>query len=264
MAIGRDGHFFDSYRRPVRRRLIERRKELGLSQLDLANRIGASSKTVHRYESGASSPHPSGRKTLAAALDWSAAQLTLALTEHDASPLNGHRVSRLGHLVSLEQGAAELCTFETTVMPGLLQTLDYATVVESVAPDRPSPAEVARRVALRMRRQNVLDSLRLRALLDASILQRETGGPAVMARQLDHLRAMAARPNIDVRILPLDERAHAAGRGSFMLYSHSEDDLPFMVVIDTAAGPEYLGKEHDVTAHTELWAYLWRIGDELA
>ena len=139
-----------------------------------------------------------------------------------------------------------------------------ATVVESVAPDRPSPAEIARRVALRMRRQTVLDSLRLRALLDASILQRETGGPAVMARQLDHLGAMAARPNIEVRILPLDERAHAAGRGSFMLFSHSDDDLPFMAVIDTAAGPEYLGKEHELTAHIELWAYLWRIGDELA
>jgi hypothetical protein len=136
--------------------------------------------------------------------------------------------------------------------------------VERVAPDHPSAAEVTRRVGLRMRRQSVLDSLRLRALLDASILGRQAGGPAVMAGQLMHVRRMAGRPNIEVRILPLDERAHAAGRGSFMLFTAPDDDVPSRVTIDTAAGVEYLGKPHELEAHVELWDDLWTIGDELA
>lgn len=248
----------------VRRRLIEMREERGLSREALAHRLGCNVRSVTRWEAGQRTPQMTQRVALARELNRPLADVLRALDDHEDGRLNGHRVSRLGHLVSLEQGAAELWTFETTVVPGLLQTEAYATVVERVAPDRPSAAEVARRVALRMRRQSVLDSLRLRALLDASILQRATGGPEVMAAQLDHLRRMAARPNVDVRILPLDERAHAGGRGSFMLFTALDDDVPFMVTIDTAAGVEYLGKPHEVAAHVDLWQHLWRIGDELA
>jgi transcriptional regulator with XRE-family HTH domain len=247
----------------MRRQLIEMREERGSRGRKLAHLVDVNVRSVCRWETGERTPQMGERARLVEVLNRPLADVLRALDDHDGL-FDGHQVSRLGHLVSLEQGASELCTFETTVMPGLLQTEAYATIVERVAPDHPSTAEVARRVGLRMRRQSVLDSLRLRALLDASILERQTGGPAVMAGQLMHLRRMAGRPNIEVRILPLDERAHAAGRGSFMLFTAAEEDVPSMVIIDTAAGVEYLGKPHEVEAHVDLWDHLWRIGDGLA
>ncbi|HEV7760010.1 MAG TPA: helix-turn-helix transcriptional regulator [Acidimicrobiales bacterium] len=247
----------------VRRRLIEMREERGLTREALAERLDCNVRSVTRWEAGQRTPQMAQRVALAEALDRPLADVLRALDDHEDGRLNGHRVSRLGHLVGLEQGAGELWTFETTVVPGLLQTEAYATAVERVAPDRPAAAEVARRVSLRLRRQTALDSLHLRALVDASVLLRVTGGSEVMARQVDHLRSMAARPNVEIRILPLDERAHAAGRGSFMVFTSPDDDLPFMVTIDTAAGVEYLGKPHEVAAHVELWRHLWRIADDL-
>jgi hypothetical protein len=166
--------------------------------------------------------------------------------------------------VGLEQGAGELWTFETTVMPGLLQTPEYATAVERVAPDRPSAKEVARRVALRMRRQKVLHSLMLRAVVDASVLRRTTGGPEVMAAQLDHLRELAKRPNIEVRVLPLDERAHAGWAGPFRFVISPDDDLPFAVVTFRTTGPQYCEELPTVRAHIELWEHLWRASHDLA
>jgi len=129
------------------------------------------------------------------------ADIHRAIDDDDNGPINGHRVTRrLGLLVALEQAAGALWTFETTVMPGLLQTPEYATAVERVAPDRPSAKEVARRVALRMRRQKVLHSLSLRALIAeqhrARPLHPQTLGPQ---RHLNHPLRRPALPPVELK-----------------------------------------------------------------
>ena len=252
----------------MRKRLIDRREELGLSREALAHKLLVNVKTVQRWESGESTPQMAQRTGLADVLEWSMAQLWLALSETDSTPLNGHAVpSWLGHFASLEQGAVELRTFEPTVMPGLLQTEAYACVVVSVASDRPSPAEVARRVEQRLRRQQVLSKphpLKLCALLDASVLHRVTGGPATMAGQLEHLRIMAERPNIEVRILPLDERAHPAGHGSFSLLTSPDSGIPFCATSVDLTGVTYHDHTSTVAAYLGLWEQLWSVSDGLA
>lgn len=252
----------------MRRRLVERREEQGLSREALAHKMDANVKTVQRWEAGTRTPQMAQRVDLAAALDWSMAQLALALSDDESGPLNGHAVpSWLGHFASLEQGAAELRAFEPIVAPGLLQTEDYACVVEGVAPDQPGAAEVARRVAQRMRRQQVLnkpDPLRLFALLDASVLQRTTGGPEVMEHQLTHLQQMANRPNVEIRVLPLDERAHPAGRGSFSLLTSPDSGLPFIATSEDLTGVTYHDHPATVATYLNLWDQLWSVSDELA
>ena len=231
-----------------------------MSQLDLANRIGASSKTVNRYESGQSTPHPSGRKALANGLEWSMAELALALSHEVRNGVVGHKVpSTLTMFASLEQAATELRCWEPVVIPGLLQTESYACAVEAIGTEDVPPDEIARRVAQRIERQRVLDSLRLFALIDASTLRRETGGPAVMDAQLAHLRSMAERPNVAVRVLPLCERAHAGARGAFTLLTADGPD-PFMACCEDLAGIRYIETPTVVAAHSALWAYLWEVG----
>lgn len=221
----------------MRWRLIEMREEKQLTREAVAQRLNVNVRSVHRWETGESTPQQPHRAALARLYERPLADVLRAVRDDDGA-VKGHKVTKLGHLVSLEQGCGELHTFETTAVPGLLQTPEYATVVESASIDHPTAAEVARRVALRIRRQQALHSLRLWAVIDASVLLRQAGRPEVMTAQVVHLREMAVRPNISVRVLPLTERAFPAA-SSFMLFTSPDDRVPFMVVRDTAAGPEW-------------------------
>ncbi len=238
-----------------RERLAERRRELGLSQGDVADAIRVEVGNYSRYERGLVSPRPAVHKRLAKVLDWTPAQLTIAMGD-EPQPVNGHEVPGwLGHHVSLEQAAGRICAFEATTVHGLLQTSAYATAVETVGPDQVSEAEIARRVKWRLARQAVLDRdppLDVTVVLDESVLARVAGSPAVMADQLDHLGDVSSRPNVDLRVLPF-----AAGMfvfGSFTLFSHPEASTPFMAVTEDRAGAHYLDRDTEREAHVDLFA----------
>jgi DNA-binding XRE family transcriptional regulator len=279
-----------------RQRLVARREELGLSRERLGEAVGVHFKTVARWEQGVSVPYASQRPALAGALRWSMAQLALALAdddeddeEQDDGRGNGHagattaggapstngggrgtgvngerrrgRTGGVNLLAQMEESASELRTWEPIAVPGLLQIEAYACAVEAVGPEHVTPEEIARRVKQRLARQTVLERLRFYALLDESVLLRETGGPAVMATQLDHLRDMAERPNVDIRVVPLDQRAHAGGRGGFKLVGAG----PSVVVTeDLSSGFSYRESRSVVQAHARLWAYLWEAGRDVA
>ena len=84
-----------------------------------------------------------------------------------------------------EQRATMLRIFEPLLVPGLFQTEDYARAVLSWKPNSDGLEEHLRE---RLARQSVLDRAELRVLLLGSILDREVGGPDVMAEQIDHVR----------------------------------------------------------------------------
>lgn len=207
------------------------------------------------------------RQGYAAGLEWSLSTFSEALAADDGLPsLNGHSVpSHLTHFASLEQGATELRTWETLAVPGLLQTPAYATAVERMSLGDPSETEVAQRVEFRLTRQQALtkpDPLHLFALLDASVLLRDVGGPDTMAEQLDHLRKVNERPNVHVRLSPLDSRA-LAGPGTFRLLSN--DAGPYIATTESLAGILYLETPSVVSAYLALWSHLWECGaDDLA
>lgn len=255
----------------MRMRLIERRLSLDppLSREALAHKVGIHPKSLAKIEQGKAQPRPGTRVRLSKALGWSVAELAVALSDEAQNGVAGHVVpSTLTMLASLEQAASELRWWETYVVPGLLQTAEYAAAVESVGPNPATPEEVARRVELRLSRQRVLDRqpnpLRLFALIDASVLHRTTGGAEVMAAQLDHLRAMAERPNVDIRVVPLDGRAHAAGRGGFTLLTADERPTPFMACTEDLGGVRYHESPSLVEAYAALFAHVWEEADELA
>lgn len=122
--------------------------------------------------------------------------------------------------LGLEAGAVELSSFESYLVPGLLQTAEYAEAVMRADPDL-TEHEIRQRVELRLGRQRILDRaddpVRLWVVLDESVLHRRRGTPQVMAAQLEHLLAMSQRPRIDLQVLPLTAGAHVAQQGSFQL-----------------------------------------------
>ncbi|MFD9109244.1 helix-turn-helix domain-containing protein [Streptomyces bottropensis] len=103
------------------------------------------------------------------------------------------------------------------VVPGLLQTEDYARAVLSVGRTLGSKEQLEERVALRMGRQERLgtpDRPELWVVLDEAVLRRPVGGREVMGEQLARLLGTAVKPHITVQVLPFDQGEHDALGGS--------------------------------------------------
>jgi len=124
-------------------------------------------------------------------------------------------------LLGLESGLIGLRDFQNQLVNGLLQTADYARALAmSINPGVLSPAELERRVALRMARQQILgkDPLpQLHFILDETILQRLVGDRIVMHDQMRKLLHATEKPNITVQVLPRDVGGSPGLEGPFTL-----------------------------------------------
>ncbi|WP_067567990.1 helix-turn-helix domain-containing protein [Nocardia acidivorans] len=110
------------------------------------------------------------------------------------------------HYLSLESAANHLTTHQLALIPGLFQTPDYRrAIVRTAYPDL-SPVDVERRIELTVRRQERVQdsSFRIDAFLSEAIVRSKPTGPDVMAQQLMHLAELSERPNISIRMIPLD------------------------------------------------------------
>jgi transcriptional regulator with XRE-family HTH domain len=167
--------------------------------------------------------------------------------------------AEFGMYVGLESVAASLRAYEAQLVPGLLQTRDYAQAVFR-AYDRKATAEhIGRLTELRMKRQEALtrpeNPLELWAILDEAVLRRLTGGPEVMRAQLGKLLDATDLPNLTLQVLPFTQGAHAGLNGPFHLLDFPGDDPP-TIYIDTPAGNIFLDKPHQVQRWTEAFDQL--------
>ncbi|TQS46959.1 helix-turn-helix domain-containing protein [Cryptosporangium phraense] len=132
---------------------------------------------------------------------------------------------QFGMFLDLERDAHRVVTFESTVVPGLLQTEGYAReVILAGAPAAElNEADVQERVQLRMERQKVLRRDRpaeLLAILDEAVIRRPIADADAMRAQLAHLLEMAERPNVTIQVIPFSAGPHAAAAtGPFVLLS---------------------------------------------
>ncbi|WP_336214052.1 helix-turn-helix domain-containing protein [Nonomuraea sp. LPB2021202275-12-8] len=121
--------------------------------------------------------------------------------------------------IGLEHEAKSILEWHLGIIPGLLQTEDYARTVNS-APQEfvgMSPRAVRLRTQVRLKRQELLfgpEPLELVAVIDQSVLLRSIGGRAIMHSQLEHLAKMSTLPNITIRILELDKPYALLGNAS--------------------------------------------------
>jgi transcriptional regulator with XRE-family HTH domain len=247
-----------------RQRLKERIEELGLRYADVAGHLNLESeRSVERYVQGKSTPYRGRRRLLAELLDWSPADLTLALNENGQgvrAPKGQTVPASLTVYASFEQGAARIWSYHPVSVPALLQTADYACAVEGRGPVPISAESVAHRVEMRLARQGVLsrdpDPLHLSIVLDESVLRRMAGGPKVMAAQLDHLAGMAEFPNVVLRVLPLDPGVHSAAFGVFIVLESQGAEGPQMVFVENRVGIQLMEGPYVVDAHMEVFTHL--------
>lgn len=132
---------------------------------------------------------------------------------------------QFGMFLDLERDARRVVTFESTVVPGLLQTAGYArAVISAGAPGAGlNEDDVNERVQLRLERQTVLRGERpaeLLAILDEAVIRRPIADPDAMRAQLAHLLAASEWPNITIQVIPFSAGPHAAAAtGPFVLLS---------------------------------------------
>lgn len=149
--------------------------------------------------------------------------------------------------VGLEEAAQRIQTYQLQLVPGLLQTEEYARAI--ISHGRPDAHDdvVERRVALRMRRQKLLarpEAPRLWAVIDESVLHRPIGSNRVLKGQLEKLLEMTTMSHISVQVVPYRLSGYAA-EGAFTLLRFSEPELPNIVYIEHLAGALYLEKLAD-------------------
>ncbi|NYH79475.1 transcriptional regulator with XRE-family HTH domain [Actinopolyspora biskrensis] len=119
--------------------------------------------------------------------------------------------------MGLESDAGSLKIWDGELVPGLLQTEEYARAIVSTSVVVP-PADVDQAVQARMHRQSLLtrqDPPEVGVVLGEAALHRQVGGTAVLRHQLQYLRELAELPNITLQILPFSSGEHAAMGTSF-------------------------------------------------
>ncbi|MEU8319772.1 helix-turn-helix transcriptional regulator [Nonomuraea sp. NPDC048881] len=130
----------------------------------------------------------------------------------------------LAQLVEIEQRADMLRAWEPLIVPGILQTEQYARAIFRGRP-RTTPDLVEQSVAARMDRQRILERENgptLWAVLDEGVLVRPIGSEAVMNEQLTHLAAMDDHPRVHIHVLPHNAWLTTGLQGAFMLASGPE------------------------------------------
>jgi len=157
--------------------------------------------------------------------------------------------------VGLEQAASVIRVYEPTLVPGLLQTEDYARAVMQLRHVQACASDVERRVALRMARQQFLtrpDAPDLWVALDEAAVCRPVGSRAVRRVQLQHLIEMAQRPNITLQVVPWQVGGPAAVSGPFTILRFAEPAVADVVYLEHLASACYLEKERDTVSYLAL------------
>jgi hypothetical protein len=144
--------------------------------------------------------------------------------------------------VQAEREAASLRTWQPLLIPGLLQTADYARGILAAGPD-PDADLVEQMVAARIERQAILDRPRppvLWVVLDETVLHRCIGAPDIMRRQLLRLADLAGRPRITIQVVPATAGAHAGLLGGLIIAGFS--GAPDIVYMETSADGQVVDK----------------------
>jgi transcriptional regulator with XRE-family HTH domain len=245
--------------------LRQLREERDLSRDHVAAQLGWSGPKVTRFETAATRPTPTDVERMLEVYGVPDEQRAKLLQLAHEAQKRGWWVQYgdafTGPYVALEDVADELKDFAPQLIPGLLQTEDYArSVIEATVPG--APADLDRRVRARMARKVLLsrDSPPdLTAIIAEPVLRWPIGGPDVMRGQLRALLEAGRRPNVTIRVLPTSAGAHAGLDGPFVIFSYGDDDFPDVAYTPGQAGGIYLESADELRRVTMTWK---RIADK--
>ncbi|MFC4328111.1 helix-turn-helix domain-containing protein [Streptomyces andamanensis] len=239
--------------------LRRHRESLGYTLAAAARAIRGSTSKLSRLERGESPAKERDVYDLAAfyklprrdiaVLDQLLAQAANAEWYERFADVTPHFLKRL---IRMEGRAEEITIFENQVVPGLVQTPRYAeALVRMMEANAFSESEITRTVALRTRRQLILDQElpRITVLLDETVLARRRGDADVMRQQMEHLLLAAEKPKVNVRIVSKD----AISPPTAVTYLRFPDGVPGdLVYLENIEGATYATKQRSLDNYRKV------------
>ncbi|MFD7507922.1 helix-turn-helix domain-containing protein [Streptomyces sp. NPDC059853] len=233
------------------------REAAGVRMEDAARRIDADKPKISRIENGLASIRRLELEALLSLYGVSDEQVVTAMVAmakqtrrkgwwHQYSQdLHPHFEERM----DLEDDAARILAFQPLLVPGLLQTTEYARSVIRSAERTATEAEVEHWVEMRMARQAILrraTAPQLVCLLDEAVLHRRVGGASALKGQLDRLLEINSPPDLSIQVIPFGQGWHAGLDGGFSVYSYPDPLHLDVVTVDYLDGALYLEDDASV------------------
>lgn len=222
------------------------RKAAGMSTRSVAGKVGISHASINRTEVGSRKASPDEVIAFCALYGITGRQRERMIDRARGKTTSSPWVRRdqklgesLARFIELESEASSITEVALNVVPGLVQTPEYARcIIDQINPGQDENEHLVR---TRLSRQSLLsqrDAPTVRLLLDEAVLHRQIGGTVVMRDLLDHLLRVGTRPNLTIQVLPLCSGAHPAIDGSFKLMTFPERET--YVYIECQGGSVYL------------------------
>ncbi|MFB7335920.1 helix-turn-helix domain-containing protein [Streptomyces adustus] len=197
--------------------LRRHREAAGLTQRQLGDIVNYTGSLVGQIETARKLPTPEFSERVDAALGTGG-----LLSRLVALVMRSQLPAWFQQVAELQTRAAEIYSFESQMVHGLLQTPGYARAVLGTL----NQADLDDRTAVRMARQSIFEKEEppvFWAILSEAALCLEIGGPEVMRDQLAHLLSFENAARINIQVLPYSAGAHAGLTGSYDLYRFQSD-----------------------------------------
>ncbi|HEY7144182.1 MAG TPA: helix-turn-helix transcriptional regulator [Streptosporangiaceae bacterium] len=243
------------------------REGAGLTQEEVAGELDWHPTKVMRIETGRTSPHPNDVRVMLGLFGVTdPGQLTglvkLAKGARQRGWWYSYRdvlINRYEFFIGLESEASTIRDFELAMIPGLLQTEDYARALIRSGPQALDTGEVERRVEVRLTRQQILirdDRPQFWAIIDEAVIRRVVGGKGVMRSQLASLTAASEQVGTTIQVVPYDVGPHPGLAGPFIILGYTELAEPEVVYMETVGGNLYVDKSEEVRLYTSAFDHL--------
>ncbi|MEU8975910.1 helix-turn-helix transcriptional regulator [Streptomyces monashensis] len=258
------------YRRQLAARLKGLRNAAGLTLTEVADQLEVNQGSLSRIENGERGTTP---VLIRALLDLYGVEdeerrgdlLDLVRADKEQQKPWWRKYStvltptRYDGYLALEAGATHLASYQPMLVPGLLQTEEYARSVISQMRKDLTPPQVESLVRVRMERQNNRLSgdapARLSAILDEAVLRRTVGSAEVMRDQLRKLVKASEQPHVTVQLLPFSLGAHPGLYGPFVILTFP-DPTPDLVWLESPKTSVYLESPENVDTYADIFDEL--------
>lgn len=257
-----------SNRRRLAAELRRLRDRAGLSGRQLAEQIGISQSKVSRIESGLTVPSAPEVAAWAAAVKASdtASELLTALSEamytevHPWHAAMREKVHLQDEIQEIENRARTKLICETSVIPGLLQTAEYARRVFTMFDPPYDGLDIPAVVASRLDRQVALfdPARRFEFLISEAALRWRVGPAPVMLSQLDRISSVSTLKNVSVGLIPHAAPALTHVPHGFVIFEATDGGADALVMVETTHANLTINDPLHVALYRRQWSLLER------
>jgi transcriptional regulator with XRE-family HTH domain len=264
------------FRRRLRSDLRKMRETLGMDQREIALAMDWSPSKLIRIEAGAVAIATNDLRALLAHYGVTDRLQIESLVEtakksRERSPwwneFKDFTSPEFLAMCGYEASAKVIRSFEPFLIPGLLQTEEYARDLFQYVRGSKDPKRIDGLVRLRLQRQDLLSAdgaQSLHFILDEAVIRRVVGGPVIMRRQLLQLKELAKRPNIVIRIVPFGQGMYRGLRVPYVLFEFDDPRDETILYLENPSGGVVLQEhgldpEEGVPAPTVYLEMFWEL-----